>query len=87
MAAWVGIWASQISPPATGRREYLEELAHPLNRRVLGMGVGRLRSLLDDSYALLRSYEAGDSTEQEVVDVLYERLGQVDWVPPGFDLV
>ena len=96
--AWYRIWAAGNYHSSLGLfrvwfdylssrdRSALDAVSSPLHRRVMGMGLPRLRALLDDGYRVLCRMQAGESTEEEAVDALFDLLGQADWVPPQLHL-
>jgi FADH2 O2-dependent halogenase len=94
--AWYRIWALgnyhatlslyRLSLNYAARRDLLNEVLHPHNRRLLGMGVPRIRALLEDGYQVLQRLDAGEATQAETVDALYGLMAKIDWAPPSFHL-
>jgi FADH2 O2-dependent halogenase len=96
--AWYRIWALgnyhatlslyrlSLNYKVSGRREFIDEASRPRNRRLLGMGLPRMRTLLEDGHDVLRRLDDGEADEAQTLDALFGLLGKADWAPPSFHL-
>jgi len=94
--AWFRIWASCNYQASLGlirvylkylgcrTADVLREIDDPIYRRVLGHGHPRVKQLIEDSYAVMRRFDAGELDDDAAVDALFGLLAGADWIPPQF---
>lgn len=94
--AWFRIWASCNYQASLGlvrvylkylsckTPEVLREIDDPIYRRVLGHGHPRVKQLIEDGYAIMRRFDAGELDDDGTADALFQLLSAADWIPPQF---